>query len=247
MFISFDGIINARDIGGIALASGKKVKSRRLIRSAGLYKASDSDLLRLKEEFDLAFVADFRDKVETDREPDRAVEGAKYLSLPALPPFPKGGYRGNRPANPDFDARFREIYSDLALSDCAAEAYRGFFDSLLEAKGRGVLWHCTQGKDRTGIAALLLLTALGADAEAIKADYFLSNEGLAFMIDAPAPEGMRPWPREIMTQLVTVYPHILQVYLDAIEKEFGGAEGYLRRRLGLTDADFAALREYYTE
>ena len=246
MFITFDGIINARDLGGIALSGGKKVKKNRLIRSAGLFRASEGDIQRLRQDFDLAFIADFRDSVETEREPDKDVPGAEWLHLPALPPFPKGGFRGNRPENPDFDARFREIYSDLACSGCAAEAYRGFFRALLEAKGRGVLWHCTQGKDRTGIAALLLLTALGADAEAIKEDYFLSNEGLAFMIDSPPPEGHKPWPREVSVQLFTVYPHILQVYLDALEA-FGGAEGYLRQRIGLTDADFAALREYYSE
>lgn len=247
MFIDFDGIINARQLGGIALPGGKKVKSRRLIRSAGLYKASDADLERLRREFDLAFVVDFRDGVELDREPDRAVSGAKAVHLPALPPFPPGGHRKNDPPKPDFDARFREIYRDLACSDCAAEAYKGFFRLLLEAKGRGVLWHCTQGKDRTGIAALLLLTALGADTEDIKRDYFLSNEGLGYLIDAPTPEGMRVWPREIKEKLFTVYPHILQVYLDELEHTYGGVEGYMRRRLGLTDADLEKLREYYTE
>lgn len=247
MFIAFDGIINARSLGGIALPGGRRIRENRLIRSAGLHYASDEDIRRLREEFDLAFVVDFRDPFETGREPDRAVEGAENLSLPALPPFPKGGHRKNDPPVPDFDARFREIYADLALSDCAAEAYRGFFRALLEAKGRGVLWHCTQGKDRTGIAALLLLTALGADMEEIKKDYFLSNDGLAFMIDSPPPEGMRVWPREIKEQLFTVYPHILGLYLEILERDYGGVVGYLRGRLGLRDGDFARLREWYTE
>ena len=247
MFITFDGIINARELGCIPVAGGKKVRKNRLIRSAGLYKASDADIARLREEFDLRFIADFRDPVETTREPDREVPGAEWLALPALPPFPKGGHRKTQAAEPDFDARFREIYGDLARSDCAAEAYRGFFDALLLAKGGGVLWHCTQGKDRTGIAALLLLTALGADIEDIKADYFLSNEGLDFLFDAPMPEHMKSWSVETRRKLISVYPEILQVYLDAVEAEYGSVEGYLRRRIGLTDEDFHRLRKYYTE
>ena len=247
MSINFDSIINARELGGIPLAGGKKVKRSRLIRSAGLHKASDGDLDRLSREFDLAYVVDFRDKVELARESDREVEGAKWLHLPALPPFPKGGNRKNQPEEPDFDARFREIYSELALSENAATAYRGFFDALLEAQGRGVLWHCTQGKDRTGIGALLLLSALGADIEDIKKDYFRSNDGLEFLLEAPMPEHMMRWSLETRKKLVTVYPEILQVYLDILEAEFGGVEGYLRQRLGLSDSELEKLRKYYTE
>jgi len=247
MFITFDGIVNAREVGGIALAGGKQVKVNRLIRSAGLFRASDADIERLRDEYDIAFIVDFRDAVETQREPDREVPGAHWLHLPALPPFPKGGHRKTSPTEPDFDARFREIYGDLARSDRAAEAYRGFFDALLEAKGRGVLWHCTQGKDRTGIAAVLLLTALGADMADIEKDYFLSNDGLAYLFDAPLPEHMKSWSAETRRKLITVYPEILRVYLEAVEADFGSVEGYLRRRLGLTDGDFAKLREYYTE
>ena len=247
MFIDFDGIINARELGDIPLPGGKKVKKNRLIRSASLFKASDRDIERLTGEFDLAFVMDFRDEFELKREPDRVVPGAQWFNSPALPPFPAEGFVKRSSEVPDFDARFREVYMDLARNSCAHEAYRLFFDVLLRAEGRGVLWHCTQGKDRTGVAAILLLTALGADMENILSDYFLSNDGLAFLMDAPLPEHMKSWGDETRKKLFTVYPHILGVYLDAIAEDHGSIEGYLRQCIGLGDREFELLRSCYSE
>lgn len=242
MFVNFDGIKNARDLGGIPLSGGKKVKSGRLLRSAGLANASDADIRRLESEFSLKLIADFRDGVEIARAPDRAVPGAEHHALPALPPFPDGGHRKRDEGIPDFDASFRRVYTDLAAGEEAKGAYREFFRLVLEAEGGGVLWHCTQGKDRTGVAAILLLTALGADWADIERDYFLSNEGLAYQFEAPMPQHMQRWPRETLEKLIFVYSHLLKLWLESS----GGAEAYLAA-IGVGEAEKAKLREYYTE
>ena len=61
------------------------------------------------------------------------------------------------------------------------KAYRHFFDVLLENsdEGRSVLFHCSAGKDRTGMGAVYLLTALGVDEATIRRDYLASNKYLA--------------------------------------------------------------------
>ena len=150
-------------------------------------------------------------------------------------------------SEPDFDAVFRAIYSEMARSDMAAEAFRAMFRALLDCPEGAVFFHCTQGKDRTGVAALLILTALGADMEAAKADYFLSNAALKDEMPAPGSVKGLPWSRETVEKLFFVFPEILDVYLDGVTERWGGLDGYLRGALGLTDAQLDRLRRDYLE
>lgn len=244
MFIEFDAITNVRDLGGISAAGGKKVRTGLLLRGAGLCDASARDIARLRE-LGVAHVVDFRDPVELEVYPDPELAFAAYHSLPALPGLPSR--RAPTPESapePDFDGNFKRIYVQLATGEEAAGAYRGFFDVLLE--GKGAYWHCTQGKDRTGVAAILLLTALGAPLEEIMEDYYLSNTGLRPLYEAPY-EGGNAWSDETRAKLYFVWPEYVSRFFEETERLCGGVDGYLRSRLGLTDAELERLRELYTE
>ena len=246
MFINFDGINNARSLGGIAVRGGKRVRDNALLRCAHLAEASAEDIALL-EGLGLRYIVDFRDELEIGRSPDLAVPGAEHRALQALPTFRDRDKRDNSDTLPDFDATFAQVYTNLAQSEEAQAAYRDFFRLLLEAKGAPVLWHCTQGKDRTGVAAILLLTALGADRADMEKDYFLSNEGLEHMLSEPMPQHMRRWPEEVRRKLIFVFPHLLELYFEKLARRWGSVEGYLHEALGLTDGDIELLREYYTE
>ena len=148
---------------------------------------------------------------------------------------------------PDFAALFRGLYRKLAESPVTAEAYRSFFRVLLDSREGAVYFHCAQGKDRTGIAALLALTALGVPHGAACADYFLSNVGLKPDLERSETRDDMKWPREVREKLFFVWPQILAEYFDSLTRGWGGPMGYLRGCLGLTDADLANLRESYLE
>ena len=248
MWITFDGILNTRDLGGVETADGRYVKEKRLLRGGPLHAASDADIRRLQEEFSLRAVVDFRDPDECRRKPDRAVPGAAYGNYPALPELPgKGPLNADAVPNPDFDAVFHRIYTQLAESETTVEAYRAFFRILLSEDEGGVYWHCTQGKDRTGVAALLLLAALGVSREKALEGYFLSNEGLRGEYEKPMTGSTAQWSDAVKAKLFFVYPEIVSVFFDHIDAAYGGEIGYLKARLGLTDADIARLRAKYLE
>lgn len=244
MWISFDGILNVRDLGGLPAADGRRVKPGRLLRGAGLSQASAADAARLRE-LQLRHIVDFRDASECERHPDRQIEGAQYHSLPALPALP--GHAALVNGEPDFGPLFARIYDQMAVTEEAAAAYREFFRILLGCPDGAVYFHCTQGKDRTGVGAILALTALGVPMEAVQADYFLSNVGLKEAMEHPESPGAARWSRQTKERLFFVFQETLDVYLDRLTADWGGVEGYLRGRLGLTDADFAVLRRDYLE
>ncbi|EPY31013.1 protein-tyrosine phosphatase [Strigomonas culicis] len=133
------------------------------------------------------------------------------------------------------------------LEDYARDL-RKFFQVLLDAKGRAVMFHCTAGKDRTGIAAALLLSLLDVPKEDILADYLLSNEYLKCSIDDGSPHEVlgHPFTAEAVHELCSVHQsNLCHALRPAIEK-YGSLKNYAKKKLSLSERDLNKLKEYYT-
>ena len=248
MFIEFDNIFNARDLGGLPAADGRRVKSGLLLRTAKLNSLTDADVARLEREFHVRHIFDFRDGSEVAAKPDRAIPGAALHALPVLPELPGNNNGDYLRLSPERVLELmRGIYRTMARHEKSTAAYRGFFDTLLAHPGEAVLWHCTQGKDRTGIAALLLLTALGVEEETAVEEYFLTNGPMGQKLAWLRTQNKDAHELAIMEKLLLVYPECLNEYLDAIKALDGSLMGYLQGRMGLTEANIQTLREFYTE
>lgn len=247
MFIDFEGIINVRELGGQITADGKRVRNNLLFRTGELEKATESDICRLTQEFKISCIIDFRDPGEARERPDREVPGADYICYPALPPMEQPKDRIKNGPLPDAEEMFPRIYRDLAESEEAIGAYRSFFKTLLAAQGAPVLWHCRQGKDRTGIAAILLLTALGVSREACIQEYLLTNEHMLPRYKMYLTMETETWKRDMMKLISFVREDWLDEYLHIVDERFGGLERYLRDVLLVSDEDKEKLRRYYLE
>jgi len=194
-------------------------------------------------------IVDFRDVSETKRDPDRAVPGAVYHNLPALPNLQQNLKPVDDPSYTAAEVRadFRRIYRYLAQAPEAIEAYTAFFRVLLGSEGRPVVFHCTQGKDRTGVAALLLLTALGIDRDTIMRDYLLTNEFTQGILDRFAAMDEPPWPMDMAREVFYVYAENLTFYAHCLELEYGSVPNFLELALGLGPDEIGILEKYYLE
>ncbi|MBR4461643.1 MAG: tyrosine-protein phosphatase [Erysipelotrichaceae bacterium] len=184
-----ESIENFRDLGGIRTNDGKTVKKRKLFRSAALHDASEEDIRRIKE-LGIDTIIDFRSCREADVHRDPEIDGVAYYNLSLFrererhegvertdndEPF----YEMMIKASYDHPTRFAEhlssAYRNLVSDEVAIAGYTRFFEILASEECDKVLWHCSAGKDRTGIAAVLLLEALGADRQMIRENYLLTN------------------------------------------------------------------------
>lgn len=174
-------IDNFRDLGGITLENGLVIRDRMIFRSGELHGLSDADKAEL-DKLGLDCVFDLRSFDEVEYKPDYVPRGAVYYNIPAVKT------RGKMVVKPDsvvkmipvwlpsavsrgaFRARFRHLYRKFPFDN---PAYRKIFEAMDE--GKRILFHCTAGKDRTGVASMLILFALGADLDTVKQDYMLSN------------------------------------------------------------------------
>lgn len=267
-FLPVKGIVNARDLGGYTMLDGRIVESRRLLRAAHLADATDEDIRNL-ERLPVTVVIDFRKEQEKVGKVDREVPGARYTSLPVDPSGnamatateeEKKKFSGQKKFdvkkvivfaafNKKAQAVAREMYPTLLFDPDCQQQFARFFRLVLETENGAVLFHCTQGKDRTGIASALLLAALGADRETIVADFDATNRVYE--------KDVRKYSRRVKfwggkEEEVGVVKAFLGCNtenfikaLDRIDQEFGSLQAYLKGPIGLTDADIQTLRERY--
>ena len=248
MFLGFEGIENVRDLGGLLRIDGAKIKPGRLLRTGRLEKATDKDIERLTD-MGLAAIVDFRDTDEVRRAPDREVPGAAYYNLPALPALQDNFKPVDDPSYTAEEVHrdFRRIYRFLAQSNESLEAYAEFFRILLASEGKPVLWHCTQGKDRTGVAALLLLTALGIDETVIFRDYMRTNEFTQGILDRFAAMEEPPFDLDMAREVFLVYEDNLKFYVNCLELEYCSVMNYLELALGIGPDEIETLERYFLE
>lgn len=244
-------IDNLRDLGGRPADHDRPIKTGLLYRSAELSRCGEEDL-RWLEELGIAAVVDFREEIERAARPDLVPAGAEYYHLSALPTDWAQVDTEDAPLlarlfDSDLPRFFRAYYRILAHSKHSAAVYRRFFDLLLRQPARPLLWHCTQGKDRAGLAAILLQTALGVDWEGCLDDYFLSNRMMGPQIEEAARVCRDEAEAEGLRQLNLVGPDCVAVWRKELDARWGGLEAYLTGPLGLDGERRELLRRLYLE
>ena len=143
------------------------------------------------------------------------------------------------------------MYVDMVKSEHSQEGYHQFFEELLTHGDGAILWHCTAGKDRAGLGAVLLLSALGVDRETALEDFDLTNQYYGDKVDqmaeAAKAKGLSDDKVEQLKGLVGVNRSYMEAALDYIDEQYGDVNGYLKNALKLTDDDIKALQDKYLE
>lgn len=266
MILNLDGIVNVRELGGIVMKDGRTVRHGLLLRGGALNKATDSDILHLSGQYGVKQIFDFRTEQEVKHAPDRDVPGAKYLWLPTLDPmngekgkdvFTAGGYRSAEELVakgsflPQVQEAARNMYTDIVDNEYSQLQYAVFLQKIVSASDGAIYWHCSQGKDRTGLGAAFLLAALGADREAILADYMLSadayTEDLKRMRELIISQGGKEAELDVVQTFISISIEHFMEGLELIDSKYGGMESYLRHFLLLSEQDRETLQNRYLE
>lgn len=248
-------VANFRDLGGIRSSDGRVIEPGRLYRSGHLARLEPAGGDAMRERFGIRAVADLRSDSEVEEKPDATVHGVRYCPLPPLTDEqnPSINRHNRRAILKKLAARadgtrgyLRQTYRTLVSSPMALAAYGNVLRLLLETPEGGVLWHCTQGKDRAGVGTAVVLMALGVPREEIVRDYMRSNSRLR----------LRNTLIFIGVLLITFNFHLacslhslltarreyIQAAFDELDARYGGTDGFLHEGLGMTDNDLARLR-----
>ena len=261
----FENIINARDLGGLPVGN-KTIRYGRLFRTAHLSDASQADITKFAEVYHLRKIFDFRSMAEAQMQPDKPIPGAEHILLPTLD---QEAERRSGEAVPAetwmdlpkhivdlsfwglFQKKARELYPSLVLSEYSQLQYAAFLNLILETPEGAVLWHCSQGKDRTGMGAAFVLGALGASRETIIEDFDRSNITYKPLVDELCAQvedkGGGEEEKDVVRAFMGVSTRNFTNTLDLIDRQWGSLENYISELLGLGPQDFQTLRERYLE
>ena len=239
--IVLSGASNFRDLGGYRGHQGQLVKWRRLFRSDHLAALSSQDALTL-ENMGVERVLDFRGNTERESLAC-ALPSATVHSL-AIEPTVVQGMKDLLDAGQALTPALtvdlmQQTYRDFVISN--SPRFAELFAHLL-ADDSPLVFHCTAGKDRTGFAAALILTALGVAREVVMQDYLLTNT--LYKTPTVLPVAL---PQEVMNVLWRVQEGFLDAAFNAVDAEFGGVDHYLQNQLGMDASRQQRLRELYLQ
>jgi protein-tyrosine phosphatase len=188
-------VTNARDLGGVPLDQGA-VACRSLFRGPPLYALSSAGCDQVAS-LGIKTVIDLRQSFERDSKPTSDCVGADQVFAPLPIPY--------------------ELSAQNYLAVLDAPVVAQIFHTFADPDAYPIYFHCTWGRDRTGVIGALLLLALGASREDVLTEYLLSKDS------------------------VGAYPDSLVAVLDEIDAR-GGAEAFLVE-IGLSQDEISALRE----
>ena len=252
--IPFSQLTNFRELGGYTASDGRKIKHNIFFRSRKLCDlVTKKDFDKFKS-FGIKVIFDFRSKSERKLKPDPVFEGIKQYNISAL--YKKDG------TEMDFDFQDIVLLNSQELTDLINNleegyevlgfnnpAYKQMFKEIVDGNVP-ILFHCSAGKDRTGIAAALILALFGVDMESIAHDYMLTNVYNIKEINRRAEaikHTLPPDSQETVKALSGVSRKNLELTLNSILKKYGTFDSYFEKEYGITPEIKKQLMDRYLE
>ena len=247
--------LNLRELGGLPTNDGRHVRRGLFYRGSSLVDLSAEERTRV-DELGLRYLLDLRAVGEVEGKPDYVPAGCAYERI--------GGMRYEDGTEVDFSPgaieRFfkmeggikspehfmESLYVGMAFENPAVHA---LMESVVTGKVP-LYFHCTAGKDRTGVCALVVCLLLGVTREAVFEDFMLTNEYRRSIIEGVAermPAGTPPEEIERWKKANGVQAESLQAVYEVIEERCGSVDAYLSQEFGLDETAISSLRDGYLE
>ena len=252
--LPFEKAENFRELGGYSGLGGKRVRHGVFYRTPALCNVATPHDIALFKSLGIKTVFDFRSSAERTHQPDPDFANLTRYDISAIT-NPDG-----TEVNFDLKATFRcadsvqdmieDVHKGYALLPFGNKAYQTMFREIC-AGNTPVLFHCTAGKDRTGVAAALILLALGVSRADVIADYLITNSCrktdvamIAEKIKTLMPDGNA---MQIATLVCGVQQESIELALNTIDEKYPDFEAYLAAECGVTHAMLARMRADYLE
>ncbi|WP_088825562.1 tyrosine-protein phosphatase [Listeria goaensis] len=244
--LNFEGTFNFRDLGGYMNENGKQVKWGALYRSGNLAGLTKNDIAQI-EQLGIKWICDLRSTTEVTAQQTPEIPNIPNLNIPI-------GTAKNEPAEKQkldlptdsaiYEPLMGESYKVFAMS---LGSYREIFEQIL-TRQTPFLFHCTAGKDRTGVLGALLLKVLDVPEKTIFNDYELTNqytdEILSEMVDLIKAFTGNDVPLELdaIRPMAEAKPSYLEIAFTEMEKKYGSVEAFIEEGIGINSDMKACLQ-----
>lgn len=254
-YIGLEHTVNFRDLGGLKTKDGKTVRKGFIYRSDNLSKLETGDFDAFNA-LRIAAVYDLRTDHEIEGKEDRLPANVRYIHTPVVQDN-AGEIKGlkKRVLNGQITEQQAKDMTSKFYADAVtvhADAVKDILKQITSSE-QPVLYHCSAGKDRTGIVSALILSILNVDRQVIVDDYMVSNyyrRDRAEKTLGKAKLGRVIKPKlnmKAIEVLSTVDESFINATFNAIDSTYGGMEPFIQNKLGIDKAARQALVEKLTE
>ena len=249
----FENVINFRDLGGLKTNDGRIVKDGYFYRGSALNFYSEEELKTLAE-LNIKTIMDIRSSMEIEMHPDPEIEGARNIEYSGLVVegakeidwSPIGMKKIGGEAQEQL-AKIRHYYSIMAFNN---EAFRIMVKEIVDGH-LPIYFHCATGKDRTGVAAMVIEMLLNVTKEEMRKDYLMSNifrkeileDSLKSVEDIAV---NNPEINILITLQDGVREEIFDIVMNSIEEKYSSYDEYIMKEYKLNEEDLIKLRDLYT-
>jgi protein-tyrosine phosphatase len=247
---------NFRDMGGLVCKDGSCIKYGKIYRTPKLVPKNKADRNYLRS-LNLDVVIDFRTEEEAEEAPDWLPAGVEYIHVPvfSIDMFPYlavtwSATKATIHLKGEEISKLKESkFESYRMMPFSHNAYAALFNQMDE--GKTLVFHCTQGKDRTGIAAMLIETAFMRDEKEIRKEFLKSN-------DARKKEnklielflkliGKNKRLIEDITYCESVHEELLGTAYETILQKYDSIGAFLKQEYGITQERIEKWRKFYLE
>ena len=256
---------NIRSFGGVRAEDGRVVRKGGILRSAALSSISAEDAEYLKNTAGLSLVIDLRTEEEVKKSPDLPIPGVRYENIPLSEAlriermdtltdlYGKSETETERTWYLSEYARIDEVrrmYYNISVDPRSRDALCKIFQLILREEGT-VLFHCTSGKDRTGILSALFLYALGCSKKDVINDYNASAVVYMAVVESmKADLREQGYGTELQAGVQTilgVVPEVIAAGFYYIDSNYGSDEELLMEQIGLNRRELQGLKDKFLQ
>jgi protein-tyrosine phosphatase len=225
--IALETAFNVRDLGGYPASDGRTVRWRTLYRADALHRITDDEVALLGQR-GVRTALDLRSDAEVER--GQLPAERLGLTLHHLPVLGGGWAIGDLDLEGEPGAVLSALYVDMLV--VGAPALREALELLASDGALPALFHCSAGKDRTGVLAAIVLSLLGVHRDVVVADYALTGRSMERMLAATRERrsASPDWTETLQGQpsaFVTAPAEAMDGFLDRVDELHGGVEGYV--------------------
>lgn len=245
--VRFETCFNFRDLGGHLGLGGRRVRRGVVYRSDSLHRMTASDL-QLAQRLGVRTVVDLRSTAEVGRV--GRFPGEDGVAWRHVPLFEEEAvpFELARPEDPEPPPAFSEGWGYVAIASAGGDSVAAALRTISDGE-HAVVFHCSAGKDRTGVVAALLLSVLGVGEESIAADYERSDGSVEAWLG-----WAEEWSPEEASRFVASTPRwvmrapapLMRGFLRGMQQAFGSIERYLAH-IGVDETVVEALRSRLLE
>ena len=264
--IKFKGLRNTRDVGQVYTIDGCKVKSNVLFRSGRIDKLSNKKIIEFLESYNIKTIIDLRTQTEVRESKNFTYpEVVEYYHIQVLnKQFFGITHENNSMARVVLSQKHKitecgsgeeymiSMYESIVFDKTSQSHFKTIFDILCNDNEGAILYHCTGGKDRTGITTLFLYTLLGVSEEDILDDFASSdifnakyNKSRETLMKIFMPTSKRT--KALLISMLYAKRVYLEKTIEKIKEKHGSVLNYLFKEIKITKEMQEKLKQKYLE